>query len=658
LAKVKAAADRGDRSAAKRAFVEHLKSRTRPRWYLDWRDKPQPDQRPKSPRIGHADRYARNELDSVSVWRAFGGDIDWTANPTPNGYREWTWQLSRHEFWRTLGQAYWDTGGEKYARAFVFQLTDWIKDNPVPIDKAEQGAGSRWRTIEAGIRMGQTWPDAFYHFLGSPAFADEAMVAMVKSFAEHARYLMRFPTIGNWVTMEMNGLYHVGALFPEFKEASTWRKAAIERLDRELDRQVYRDGAQVELSTNYHQVSLCNFVWALRIAQHNDYPVPPDYLAKLERMYNYDLYAAKPNGRLPSLNDGSPWDVRGLLREGFDYFPHRKDFQWMATRGAEGEPPEKTSYGFPYAGQLVMRSGWEADARYALFDVGPFGYGHQHDDKLSFVIHAYGKSLLIDPGNYHYDDSQWRRYVVGSYAHNVIHIDGLYQHRGGLPREQYIIEEPLPHVWKTTDAFDYAVGTFGTLPHERYGRKKELPAVHTRHILFVKDTGPPGGKAVPNDYWLVVDVLEPVDDQPHLYEAMFHLDVEVVSVDPITKRVVSLNKDVANLAIIPANGTDLKVEVIKGQEQPYVQGWTRAGGTRSYRMRPIPTPIFKQTAAGVTYFVYVFYPVPKGMHAPVQSVEPLDLAPKNMRVRVTFEDGGVDDLQVGSTTRIERVGHL
>lgn len=650
LADVKVAVESKDWPAAKHAFAEHIKSRATPKWYFDWRDKPAPDKRPKKPDTSRADRYARNELVSVGVWHEFGSDIDWSINPMPNGYREWTWQLSRHPFWVTLGRAYWDTGDEKYARAFVYQMTDWVKDNPVPLDRPANVTASRWRTIEAGIRTGGPWFNAFYYFLSSPSFTDDDIVLMVKSFAEHAQYLMKFPMSGNWLTMEANGMYHVGAMFPEFKEAKTWRDTAMERLYKELDIQVYPDGAQIELTTGYHQVSLRNFVGALRIAQHNNYPVPPDYIAKLERMYNYDLYAAMPNGYLPGLNDGSYTNVRRYLREGYGFFPHRKDFQWLATDRKEGSPPEKTSHAFPYAGQLVMRSGWDKDARYLLFDVGPFGYGHQHEDKLSFVIHAYGKNLLVDPGNYAYDSSQWRRYVIGSYAHNVIHVDGKYQARRGRPRQDYVVKEPLPHVWQTTEAYDYAAASFGALVHEGFGRERNKTK-HTRHILFVKRQAPTERDKSHDDYWLVADVLEPVDDQSHTFEAMFHLDVEDVTVDAATKRVLSRNEDAANLAIIPARPENLEVEIIKGQEKPFVQGWVPAGG---YRVRPIPTPVFKRTGAGVTYFVYVFYPLPKGTSLPVASVDPIDLAPDRIRVRTVFEDGRVDELQLGNDVQVIR----
>jgi len=652
LAAVRRAVDRGDPAAAKRAFVQHLKARTQPKWHFDWRAKPAPNKRPAKPNVAQADRYARNELVSVGVWHDFGSDIDWSANPMPNQYREWTWQLSRHSFWPKLGQAYWDTGDEKYARTFVFQMNDWVKDNPVPLDRAANHTGSRWRTIEAGIRMGHTWFKAFAYFLSSPSFGHEDVVTMVKSFVEHAEYLMKFRTHGNWLTMEANGLYHVGAMFPEFKRAQTWRDTAIERLYKDLDIQVYPDGAQYELSTGYHQVALLNFLGPLQIGRLNGYAIPPDYLAKLERMYHYNLYAAMPDGCLPGLNDAGRHDVRGRLKEGFGYFPKRADFQWLATRGKQGTRPAHDSYAFRHAGHLVMRSGWALDDRYMLFDVGPFGAGHQHEDKLSFVIYAYGAYLVVDPGIYPYDSSQWRQYVLGSYAHNVIHVDGKYQHRRGTSKQgTYIVTKPLPHVWQTTKAFDYAAGSYGKLPGETFGKKREKVVTHTRHVLFVKTGAKTSGDAVPGDYWLVVDVLEPSNDKPHGYEAMFHLDVKDVCVDEQTQRVVSRQDDAANIAIVPAGGAGLSVEVVRGQEKPFVQGWMPAGG---YRVRPIPTPVFKRTSAGVAHFVYVFYPLQKGASVPVKAVEPTALSRDSAAVRVTFRDGGEDVLHVGPAVGVER----
>lgn len=126
---VKAAVVTDDLALAKQRFVEHIKRRESPRWHLDWRGR---DRGPNAEEVDLdlAERYARNDLVSVGVWHDFGDEIDWRINPMPNQYAEWTWQLSRHSFWAQLGQAYWQTGDERYARAFVVQLNSWVDPEP------------------------------------------------------------------------------------------------------------------------------------------------------------------------------------------------------------------------------------------------------------------------------------------------------------------------------------------------------------------------------------------------------------------------------------------------------------------------------------------------------------------------------------------------
>ena len=102
------------------------------------------------------------------------------------------------------------------------------------------------------------------------------------------------------------------------------------------------------------------------------------------------------------------------------------------------------------------------------------------------------------------------------------------------------------------------------------------------------------------------------------------------------------NSDASNLAIIPTWGDNLMVEIISGQEEPVVQGWIPAGG---YKVRPIPTPIFTKTGVGTTWFLYVFYPVPRGQKLPITSVEPLEVRSDGetysdaRAVKILFNDG-------------------
>ncbi|UCH36504.1 MAG: alginate lyase family protein [Armatimonadota bacterium] len=581
------------------------------------------------PDTSAADRILERELTSVGVSHRFEGEVDWTLNPI--NYNEWPWQLNRHPFWRTLGQAYWDTGDERYAREFTAQMTHWVRSQPVPVE-GFRNREAAWRTIETGIRLAGSWMDSFHYFLSSPSFTDDAVVTMLKSVVEQARHLVAHPTSGNWLAMECNGLFHVGVMFPEFTEADSWRRTAVERAYAELDRQVYPDGAQIELSTGYHQVTLRNFKGMIDLAGLSDTALPADFTAKLEKMYHYNAYAAMPNGCLPALNDAGVTDVRYALLDALRYFPHRRDFEYIATGGAGGEAPAHLSYRFPYAGHLVMRSGWEPDARYLLFDAGPFGYGHQHEDKLTFVLYAHGRRHIVDAGNYPYDSSQWRRYVLSTRAHNTVMVDGLEQNRRGAPnRWHYVVSEPLPQRWVSEDDFDYAAATYD----EGYGPGKTTPASHRRHVFFVKP-----------DYWLIVDELQSRDEKPHRYDAIFHVDTDELQVGDAPLLTLTRNQEGPNLALWAVGSRDVSLDVVSGQEQPEVQGWIPSGG---YDVRPIPTPILGTEGDGAVWAAYLLYPLAAGQELPVQRFAAPTASGRGeaFAVEVSFTDGRRDVLLIG-----------
>lgn len=614
LAAVRPAVEASDWPAAKRALATHFRSRTQPRWFET-----------DLPPVGHDKKYrsrgAENALQhrftSIGIEWPFGETIDWAFNPTtqpdskwPRNH-EWTWQLSRHPMWIDLSRAYRATGDEKYAREFVAELRSWVRDCPVPLDKPANSAFSRWRTIEAGIRTGSVWPEVFFRFLPAQSFDDDAVVLMVKSFVEHAQYLTKFHMTGNWLTMEANGLYHVGALFPEFKEAQLWRDTAIGRLYPELDIQVYPDGAQVELAPGYHGVALRNFLGPVELVPLTGFELPKDYLAKIERMYDYFLFSMQPTRRTPPLNDSGAGDVVREMRRAGELFPGRADFRWVATDGKEGAPPAGLSHLFPYAGQFILRSGWTRDALWLCMDGGPFGFGHQHEDKLGILLTAFGKSLLVEGGVYTYDASDWRNYVLSSRAHNVVLVDGLEQSRRKSPRESFVVKTPLPHIWETNTVFDHVAAFYD----EGWGDKATRVVKHIRHVFFIKP-----------DLFIVADEMQPADDRPHTYEALFHLDTPGVATDGLT---VATQNDGANLAV-RAFGADA-VGVVKGRKDP-VQGWLPDAALGYGGIRPIPTAVYEKRAAGKVQMVYALAPSSGPAACPVAHAE---VAEGRLRLRMT-----------------------
>lgn len=619
LSEVIALRDRGEVSAAVSALVTFVRAREEPA------DFGQLAARNPSADVSRAEAILKHRFVVAGIPHTFGKDIDWRFNPTtaPGSVyardHEWTWQFNRHSAWGTLARAYQATGQERFAREFDSQFADWVQDCPVPKNRADQAPYSQWRTIEAGIRMAWTWPSAFTIFRRSSSVKNRTLISMIKSMVEHGRYLRRHPTGGNWLTMEMNGLYYAGVLIPFVREVSEWRRFAASRLLTELDVQVYPDGAQIELTPGYHNVALRNFLGPVDIAGAYEYHLPDGYLSKLERMFAYNMWVMRPDRDAPRWNDSWHVDVRRTLGRGFNLFPHRKDFQWMATDGREGTPPDHTSHFFPYAGQVVMRSGWEQDAIFLGFEAGPFGYGHQHEDKLGVVIFAYGKEVLVEGGSYAYDASKWRRYVLSSYAHNVVLVDGQGQARRGLPRHHYVSKAPLDVAFHSDEHYDYARGVYD----KGFGRRDHRPARHTREVTFLKKSG----------LFLVRDTLESLDGKPHSYQALFHLDAREIETDRESGVVETRDQKTANLRIVPLSKQGLKTTIVRGQETPVVQGWLPRGhGIRG--VRPIPTVTYERRSANPVRFLTVFQPLRDGTEDRVSRVVELDEG-----IQIVFSSG-------------------
>ncbi len=540
-----------------------------------------------TPRLDAADRVCQHLYDGFQL----GDPINWNANKTdpqdPSFTPEWTYSLNRCYHWRTLGEAYWASGDEKYAREWIAQMRSWCAACLYP-RYADGNQTLTWRTIEAGIRTSTTWPDTLAYFLGSPSLTADDLVCFLKSWVEHAHHLMRITVEhpehgGNWVTMECNGLGHLGVLLPEFREAPLWLQTAADRLYLELDRQVYADGAQKELTTGYHQVSRSNFVDLLKLARLNQVKLPEDYLRRLERMYDYNLRLMMPDGTLPPLNDSGRTHVIESLREGTELFG-RDDFRWAAGGGQEGRAPDYTSTWLPYAGWAVMRSGWGVDDRYLHFEVGPYGTGHQHEDKLTVYVYGLGRVLLTEGGTYSYDRSKWRRYVLGTWSHNTICVDGQQQHRGGL-QTTYETDRPSDSLWLHTPEYDAADGVYD----DGYGPKREIRVTHERTVVFVRP-----------DYWVVLDRLKGTGR--HRYDVLWHLNNQAAAQQADTKAAWGTDPQVANLLVTPAARPGLRLDIVSGREDPPL-GWGEMA-----RRRPSPGLDYQIEATGDLTLAWVLTP--------------------------------------------------
>lgn len=551
----------------------------------------------------------------------------------PNKDNEFAYKLNGHEYLISLLNAWKSDRDPKYVETFDRIIKDWILHNPLPAKEDSMYivlntstetldwrdiSEVRWRDIEAGVRMGATWPQMFYGFQQSKSFTPATRLLMLSSIAEHAEFLKKYhKKTTNWVTIEMDGLALAGLAFPEFKDANSWTTYALKIMQREINNQVYPDGTQTELSTKTQWVALKRFESLADNFRKANQSVPKSYIKRLEDMYNYLAYAMRPDGHQPLNNDSDRENLRPRVLKAAEKYD-RPDWQWIATNGSAGqEPSGLPSKTFPWAGIHIMRSGWDQDAHWAFFDTGPFGTGHQHSDKLHLSVTAYGKDLLVDGGRYthenyfSFDPSTWRGYFRSSYSHNVILIDGH-----GQTRESNTVDAPLEKGvdYMNTQAFDYAQGIYtGGFA------KIEGKAEHNRRVLYFRDK-----------YWVVVDHIS--TDRPRKIQALWHYG-SGLPVQKEGKQMVSTNAKGGNLRIVPVGWDQWSIELIKGQTEPVIQGWYSA---EYGKKEPIQTAVYTTKIEDDAVFVWVLVPA----NGKVQPVHAKVINQLGKKVKILIEGVG------------------
>ena len=607
---IRNAAEQGDIALADRLFADAMKHCNPQKELLrnEWATGvAHLSEKERAKLLQHAEDAMDYKMNSCGIpWHFKDHHIDWEFNPTYNNYSEWPWQLSRHAEWNALARYYLLTGDEKAARTYADMLDSWLRQAVVPVDLPHNATWC-WRTIEAGIRM-MAWCFHISTFIDSPALSDRLITDYYISLYEHGYRLRTKCSHGNWLIMELHGLLKVALTGYFLKDSDEWYHFSVDRLCKELDAQVYPDGFQFELTTNYHRVVDGNYEGILRIFKILGLEAPAEMLERLEKLYNVYPHLTRPNRTLPDINDGAQVDIIPKMRIASSLYPTREDFRWFATDGKEGSSPDYLSYAFPYAGAVVMRSSWERDAIWAYMDCSPFGRFHQHEDKLNVLLDAYGKVLLTEAGVYDYDSSTMRRYVLSTEAHNTARLNGKAQRQAPVFHwEDSDLTKKATFEFTTTETRDTACATFnagyGTydwFDGELLGTDLEQ-MTHERRLIFIKDADRYG--LLP--FFAVIDRFSAQDTLERPYEIMWHM--ESCNLTENTLRVSGDFGDGIGLTVT-ASDTNATFVNMQGQYEPYYQGWFPIRPSGPHEHRPIPTPVLVGSFCGTKRIVTLLYP--------------------------------------------------
>src|SRR5262249_10905990 len=225
-------------------------------------------------------------------------------DPLDGGDPKVVWELNRHAHFVTLGQAYWLTDDNRFAAAFVDQVSDWIDANPV-------GMGINWASsLEVAFRS-IAWLWATQMLVDSGEITPDFFSRLLKSLIEHVRhiepYLSYYFSPKPHLTGEALGLFYLGAALPEMIRADGWRDLGLRILLDQARKQVRADGVYFEQSSYYHRYTTDFYTHLFALTLANDFKLDlaseTTIWQKLEAMLDHLMWITRPDGTSPLFGD-------------------------------------------------------------------------------------------------------------------------------------------------------------------------------------------------------------------------------------------------------------------------------------------------------------------------------------------------------------------
>ena len=349
------------------ALLQHVRARNSPDFFAAF-------QSPETTRHELRRRFSANEVvqksERIAAGRfdllglkdlEFGTPINWHLEPiagtvaptvhwsqidyldtTLTGDKKITWELNRHQYFSTLGRAYWFTNDERYAETFASHLQSWIDQNPPKL-------GINWASsLEVGYRS-ISWLWAINFFRQSAALTPSLFAQLLKLLYLHAlhleSYLSTYFSPNTHLTGEALALFYLGIVLPEFNAAERWRQTGEEILTAELDRHVLPDGVYFEQSSYYHRYTVEIYLHLYLLLEANQQPVSEKLKRKLVALLDHLLYITRPDGSSPLFGDDDGGKLVMLDERPLDDFRsalataavlfERDDYKYVAEEATE-----------------------------------------------------------------------------------------------------------------------------------------------------------------------------------------------------------------------------------------------------------------------------------------------------------------------------------
>ncbi len=486
------------------------------------------DSEPNEP-VVLAEKIARGEFPYFSyTFQKVGLPPDWHANPWTGqrlpADRHWSrvsdfghgdikvvWELSRFGFVYPLVRAYWRTGDERYPELFWRLVEDWRAKNPPNL-------GPNWKCGQETTFRIMAWIFGLYGFANAEATTPERLLTLAQMLAVSGERIAG--NLGYALSQQNNhgvsegvGLWTLGLLFPQFRQAATWRERGREVLEELGQALIYEDGSFAQHSVNYHRLVLHDYLWAMRLGEIHEQPFSPAlyrrvaqagrwlYLLQDDATGWVPLYGQNDGALILPLSTCDYLDFRPVvqavhvltsgqrvLAEG----PWDEALLWLFGPSALRSPlkPElKGNLHAPMGGYYTLRS----SQGFLFTRCGRLRHRPSQADMLHVDLWWRGQNIALDPGTYSYNaPAPWDNALARTRYHNTLTVDDQDQMERvgpflwlpwvqGQVRRQASAPQGEVHYWEGD--------------HDGYHRLTD-PVTYRRAIV-----------QLPGEAWLIIDDL-------------------------------------------------------------------------------------------------------------------------------------------------------
>jgi hypothetical protein len=345
---------------------------------------------------------------------------------------------SRFLFVYPLVRAYALSGDERFPQAFWSAIEDWARHSP-PM------AGPLWICgQECSLRI-LALSFALHGFIHSPSTTDKfvaLLVSMIAALAWRTAQTLGYARSqrSNHLMSEAVGLWTVGTLYPELREAKVWNSLGEHLLHEAVLDQITPDGVSQQHSFNYQRMILHLLLWTLRLAEIHESPLHEDIRQRTQVAFDFvrpwvdpvsgfaPNYGSDDGSLVLPLAPGAYRDFRPLLQLGsavlgrpaLEPGPWDEAALWFGLQPAsvaKNAPPPLPSTETGYF-RLGDKNSW------ALIRAGRYSRRPFQADQLHVDLWEQGINLTRDAGTYLYNGpAPWNNGLAGTAVHNTVTVD-------------------------------------------------------------------------------------------------------------------------------------------------------------------------------------------------------------------------------------------